>query len=80
MNRQRSTDIILQLLAENALKSSSPQVVASETIAGKLSMKLSDTQQLLRVLDEKGFITIDIDNQNSLITHQGIQQLNRICP
>jgi hypothetical protein len=77
MNLQASTDKILELLAENAVKTTSPQVVASETIAGRLAMDLNDTKQLLKVLDGLGFITIDIDGQHSLITHKGLQWLSR---
>jgi tRNA G26 N,N-dimethylase Trm1 len=76
MNLKASTGKVLELLAENLTKNPSPQVVPSENIADKLAMNLNDTKQLLKVLDGLGFITIDIDGQHSIITHNGLQWLS----
>jgi len=77
MNLQAHTSEVLILLAENAKNNASPRVVDSETIANRLAMSLTETRQLLKVLDGFGFIMNDIDGQYSLITCKGMQWLSQ---
>lgn len=77
MNFQVSTDKVLTLLAENAIKNYSPQVVATERVASELALNVNDTRQLLRVLDGHGLITVDIDGHHALITSKGLQRLTK---
>jgi len=77
MNFQVSTDKVLTLLADNARKNFSPQVVSTEQVANELALNVNDTRQLLRVLDGHGLITVDIDGHHALITPKGLQRLSR---
>jgi len=77
MRLQLLADKVLTLLAENARNNTSPLVVDSETIAGRLAISLPETKQLLKILDGSGVIRHDIDGRYSLITQKGLNWLER---
>lgn len=78
MSRQELTNKVLQLLAENARNSTSPQVMDSETIARELQISLSETQQLLKVLHASELIVSNLEGKYSLITREGLQWLDQV--
>jgi hypothetical protein len=66
---------VLHILSQN-LKNPQPQLVRSSDIANQLNLSLSDTQLLLKVMNDMGIIEINVDNQLSLITQKGLHYLN----
>ena len=65
---------VLAILSRN-LENPSPQLVQSHDIASQLNMSLSETQLLLKVMDDMGVIESNVDNHLSLITQKGLQYL-----
>ncbi len=69
---------VLWLLAENAKSNTSPQVMDSDTIAGRLGISLPETIQLLKALHASGEIISNMEGQYSLITQEGIEWLTQM--
>jgi DNA-binding IclR family transcriptional regulator len=65
---------VLHILSQN-LKNPQPQLVRSSDIANQLNLSLSETQLLLKVMNDMGVIEINVDNQLSLITQKGLHYL-----
>ena len=66
---------VLAILSRN-LENPSPQLVRSPDIARQLNISLSETQLLLKVMDDMGVIESNVDNHLSLITQKGLEYLN----
>lgn len=71
MSMQEHKLRILTVLSDN-LKETEPQLVSSETIAGRLNMKMTELQQVLKCLEGHGIIETDPDLQYNLITRKGL--------
>lgn len=71
MSMQENKLRILTVLSDN-LKEAEPQLVPSETIAGRLNMKMPELRQLLKSMDGLGIIETDPDLQHNLITRKGL--------
>ena len=67
---------VLSVLSEN-LKSPQPQMLGSSSIAEKLHMKVSDIQQVVKILHEKGAVVCNLEGQYSLITPEGLTWLQK---
>jgi DNA-binding IclR family transcriptional regulator len=65
---------VLHILSQN-LQNPQPQLVRSSDIANQLNLSLSETQLLLKVMNDMGVIEINVDNQLSLITQKGLHYL-----
>jgi DNA-binding IclR family transcriptional regulator len=65
---------VLAILSRN-LENPNPQLVRSHDIAHQLNMSLSETQLLLKVMNDIGVIESNVDNHLSLITQKGLQYL-----
>lgn len=65
---------VLHILSQN-LKNPQPQLVRSSDIANQLNLSLSETQLLLKVMNDMGVIESNVDNQLSLITQKGLHYL-----
>ena len=65
---------VLHILSENS-KKQQPQVVDSADIAEKLHLGISETRQLVKMLNQSGVIESDLDGQYSLITPHGVHWL-----
>lgn len=64
----------LSILAENSRRPC-PEVVDSEVIAQRLNMKVQDTRQMIKCLNDMGVIQSDMEGKLSLITQKGMQWL-----
>lgn len=62
---------ILSILCEN-LAHDPPQLVAADTIAGRLNLKLPEVRRVLRTMEGQGVIETDPDQQYTLITLEGL--------
>lgn len=76
MSMQENTRRILAVLSDN-LREAEPQLVLSETIAGRLNMPMPELQQILKSMDGNGIIETDPDLQRNLITRKGLLWLQR---
>jgi DNA-binding IclR family transcriptional regulator len=65
---------VLHILSQN-LQNPQPQLVRSSDIANQLNLSLSETQLLLKVMNDMGVIESNVDNQLSLITQKGLHYL-----
>lgn len=70
---------ILSILCEN-LAHDPPQLVAADTIAGRLNLKLPEVRRVLRTMEGQGVIETDPDQQFTLITREGLQRCHRQSP
>ena len=71
MSMQEHKLRILTVLSDN-LKEVEPQLVSSETIAGRLNMKMTELRQVLKSMEGLGIIETDPDLQYNLITRKGL--------
>ena len=71
MSMQKHKLRVLAILTDN-LKVTQPQLVSSTAIAGRLNMKLSELQQVLKSMEGMGVIETDPDLQYNLITRKGL--------
>jgi len=71
MSMQEHKLRILTVLSDN-LKEAEPQLVSSETIAGRLNMKMPELRQVLKSMEGHGIIETDPDLQYNLITRKGL--------
>ncbi len=67
---------VLHILSEN-LKNPQPQLIRSTDIADRLNLSLSETQLLLKVMNDMGVIESNVDAHLSLITQEGLHYLHR---
>jgi hypothetical protein len=65
---------ILAILSEN-LRTPQPQVLDSGSIAEILQMKVSEIQQVVKVLHQQGAVVSDLEGRLSLITPAGLSWL-----
>ena len=65
---------VLSILSQN-LNNPHPQLVDSTDIAKRLNISITETQMLLKVMDDMGIIESNVDHQLSLITQKGLQYL-----
>ena len=63
---------ILGILADNIVGNSSPDLVASATIAHRLNISLVEIRSSLLTMNEAGIIESDPDTERALITHRGM--------
>ena len=63
---------ILGVLADNIVGNSSPDLVASDTIARRLNISLVEIRSTLLTMNEAGIIESDPDTERALITHRGM--------
>ncbi len=66
---------ILSILAANVANNKNPELVDSVTIAEKIHTNLTETQGIMRSLNEAGFIESDLEAHYSLITLKGMHLL-----
>ncbi len=67
---------VLKILAKNANDNVRPELVKSVDIAGRLGVGLTEIKQLLKVMDGMGIVVCNTGVDYSLITKQGVKQLN----
>lgn len=67
---------ILSILSDN-LKNPEPQLVRSTYLADKMQVSVKEIQQILKVMDSLGVIQSDVEGQYSLITPEGMRDLDR---
>jgi hypothetical protein len=67
---------VLAVLFDN-LKSSQVELVSSSSIADILQMKLSETRQVIKVLNDTGEVVSDLDGHYSIITPHGVNWLKQ---
>ena len=63
---------ILGVLADNILGNTSPDLVASSTIARRLNISLAETRSTLLSMNEAGIIESDPETERALITRRGL--------
>ena len=67
---------VLNILAKNANDNVRPDLVKSVDIAGRLGIGIIEIKQLLKVMDGMGIVVCNTGVDYSLITKQGVKQLN----
>jgi DNA-binding MarR family transcriptional regulator len=73
MSLSQQQQQILSILCEN-LDHDPPQLVAADTIAGRMNLKLLEVRRVLRTMEGQGVIETDPDQQFTLITREGLQR------
>lgn len=73
MSLSQQQQQILSILREN-LAQDPPQLVATDTIAGRMNLKLPEVRRVLRTMEGQGVIETDPDQQFTLITREGLQR------
>jgi len=72
MSQSNKQKTVLRILSENAEKEQ-PQYVNSNFIASKLSISLKETNDIIKIMQQKGIVECDLDGQLSIITHKGYE-------
>ncbi|WP_163338963.1 hypothetical protein [Desulfopila sp. IMCC35008] len=65
---------VLSILSDN-LATRHPQLVPTETIAGKMDIQLSQLHQVLKNMNGMGIIQTDVELKYNLITREGLNYL-----
>jgi DNA-binding MarR family transcriptional regulator len=73
MSLSQQQQQILSILCEN-LEHDPPQLVAADTIAGRMNLNLAEVRRVLRTMEGQGVIETDPDQQLTLITREGLQR------
>ncbi len=77
MSLQSTQHELLRILAEN-LENPYPQVVASNILADRMNMSLTQIQQIIKSMEGLGVVESDMDGDFSLITLKGVSLLNKL--
>ncbi|NOR25435.1 MAG: hypothetical protein GQ542_13815 [Desulforhopalus sp.] len=76
MSRTIKIQKVLGVLAKNVEINIQPGLVDSTCIADKLNMTLSETKQILKIMDGMGFVQSNMEADYSLITSAGLTSLH----
>lgn len=77
MHRTNRIQKVLKILARNVATNVQPELVSSMNIAEELNWSLSETQQILKIMQSMGVIESTLDVEFSLITKAGLSSLNQ---
>lgn len=76
MGRVIKIQKVLGVLAKNVEINVQPGLIDSMFIAHELSMSLPETKQILRTMEEMGFVQSNLEADYSLITSAGLASLH----